>query len=345
MFIDGLDYSGVKNFPCKPRGGREPCHGCGNHSEARGCIVADTNKQAAYFRLLDTMTGCSSLRLRFDGQPTEMEKLIMGDTVNDGDGMDSEHTVDFLFGFTGYKYRKITDAAAFKDEIAKSIDAGKPVLAKTKSGQGRFHVITGYDGDTLICPSDDYFYKRARPEAPAYDEIVTLYIFGDKTAPRYTLRDGLENIRRVRKYNVNQKLWDEYLVKMGGWDAFPSHDGLDKADMEEKKTRLQRMADVIWHTYNTHFFRHTFRDCRHEKMLNPALSKSWEMIKKQPNGMPGGEGLALRTIGKINWDTIRASTFARISKKICEAIVKITEADINVLEIIDQAIEILEDMI
>lgn len=46
------------------------CNSCGN------CATKPQSLQERYFFLFDTMCGRSSLRCRFDGAPTEMEKLI-----------------------------------------------------------------------------------------------------------------------------------------------------------------------------------------------------------------------------------------------------------------------------
>ena len=75
-----------------------------------------------YAFLFETMSGKSSLRLRYDGEQTAMQRQINN----------LDYTADFLFGFTGYEYRVCSDYNAFKDEIAASIDAGKPVIASTK---------------------------------------------------------------------------------------------------------------------------------------------------------------------------------------------------------------------
>jgi hypothetical protein len=117
-----------------------------------GCAcLEDPDPQSVYFVLFDTLCGRSALHLRLDGKPTEMSALI-----GDGDGTGgwsgkcgTDNTVDFLFGFAGYEYRKITDAAMFKDEIVTLIDAGKPVIAELV-GDGSFCVISGYEGDTPI---------------------------------------------------------------------------------------------------------------------------------------------------------------------------------------------------
>jgi len=343
VFVENIDISGVKNYPCPPRNNGQPCHGCGNVRKGK-CDRASLNKVSPYFFLFDTMTGHSSLHDRYNKKPNEMQVLI-GDTA-DNDGCGTEHTIDFLFGFAGYEYLKITDVSRFKDEISASIDAGKPVLAEEKPGKGRggrFHVITGYCGDDLLCPETDYFYKQARPDGPpVYEELVCLYVFDKKTAPRYTLKNGLENIRRVREYNMNEKFWDEYLVKMGGWDAFPSDDGLDKAGADEKKNCLNRMLDTIRYTMNTHCVEKAFQDIhiRHVEMRDPAFADLWKKINSTVKYMGHGPE---SHIAKINWETIKPSTFRGVSAKICESIVKVKEADVLVLDYINRAIKILDD--
>ena len=253
VFNEKIDVSGITDYPCPPRNNGLPCHGCGNIRKGK-CEHAALNKVSPYAFMFEAMSGKCSLRLRYDGEPTEMQKLIGS----------IDYIVDFLFGFTGYEYRKCVEKAAFMDEIIASINGGKPVIAETAPVTARggcFHVITGYDGDALTCPAGDYFYKRARQDGPpAYGEVIALYVFGGKTAPRYTLIDGMKNMRRVIEYTVNEKLWDEYLVKMGGWDAFPSEDGLDKADMGEKKKRMKRMLDTIRFSMNAHGVDKAFQD-------------------------------------------------------------------------------------
>ena len=78
-----------------------------------------------------------------------MEKLI-----NNGDFYDgaSSNNIDFLFGFAGYEYRTITNSEKFRDEIKASVNNNKPVIVKLKDNNVPFAVITGYDGDTIICP-------------------------------------------------------------------------------------------------------------------------------------------------------------------------------------------------
>jgi len=331
MFVENLDISGEIDYPCPPRKGSGPCHGCGNFRKGK-CENAAVNKVSPYSFLFNTMSGNCSLRRRYDGKPTELQKFIGG----------IEYTADFLFGFTGYQYRKCSDHNAFKNEITASINAGRPILAELKENEGFFDVITGYDGDTLICPTGDYFYKKARPNgAPAYGDLAALYIFGEKTVPRYKLIDGLKNIRKVMEYNINEKLWDEYLAKMGGWEKYPSDDGLDKADIDEIKERMNRMLDTVRYSMITHIVIKAFQNIhiRHEEMRDPALSGLWENISKTSKYM--GHGIENK-IAKINWDTIRASTFRSMSAEICDEIIKVKKADIEVFGYINQAVNILE---
>ena len=284
--------------------------------------------------MFDTLSGSISMRCRFDGKQTKMQKQMIGEDESYG----TDDTVDFLFGFTGYGYHKCTDPAAFKDEIMASIDAGKPVLAKIKSGSGRFHVITGYDGEALISPHD-YWLSRARPGPPAYDELVALYIFGGKITPRYTLKDGLERICRVREANINEKVWDDYLAKMGGWDIYPTVDGLDQADMDEVKRRMERMADTIWYIL-PHSLQITLRDCCYEEMQNLALKGIWEKIKTLTHYIDSEE-LAGK-LGGIEWSAITPAGLRDISAEICQMIAKFKDDDLKLVVLCKQAIGILK---
>ena len=222
-----------------------------------------------YFFVFDTVCGRSSLRWRFDGTPTQMQLLISGAAYDDG----TDDTADFLFGYAGYEYRQITDPAVFQDEIKKSIDRGRPVIAKAREGGARFRVITGYDGGTSICP--DYGNAQDKPEgAPSLDELEIHYIIGNKTAPRYTFLDGLKRIRCVMEYNQNEKLWDGYMGKIGLYGS----GGLGEVSMEEKKARMKRVADTMWHTFNSHNFAEVFRNRSIPELQNPAFDESCQKI-------------------------------------------------------------------
>jgi len=105
-------------------------------------------------------------------------------------------------------------------------------------------LITGYDGYALLCV--DYRHVVYKPEKgnvladkpeepPAYSELDALYIFGEKTAPRYTMKDGLANIRRAMECNFNEHVWDDYLAKLSRFH---------KASPAERKDTPHFMASV-----------------------------------------------------------------------------------------------------
>jgi hypothetical protein len=323
MVLEGI--TGNDDYKCKQREG-QPCNDCGN------CRRSTAGLQEQRFFVFDTMCGRSSLRCRYDGEPTEMQKLI-GETEADSCGTD--YTVDFLFGFAGYTYDKLTDPDAFKATIIASIDAGRPVIAKVKTGEGRFRVITGYDGDALISP--DYTNAQRRPQgAPSHDELDTLYIIGDKVTPRYTLKDGLERIRQVMEYNLNEKLWDGYMDKMG-WYGWHQGDGLGKADLAEKQARMKRVADTMWHTFNSHNFAEVFR----RRTIEELQDLAFDDICKQIGGPCYGytHDLAWALIGleeRADWSTHYACGWGEMVEL---TLGRIKQNDIAALDAIKRALE------
>lgn len=73
----------------------------------------------------------------------------------------------------------------------------KPVLAKMKDAEkGSFRVITGYDGEMLICP-DFSTASNAPDQFPTYEDVECLYVIGDQISPKYTFIDALKRIKRV----------------------------------------------------------------------------------------------------------------------------------------------------
>jgi hypothetical protein len=318
MVLEGL--TGRDDYTCKQREGQS-CNGCGN------CRRSTAGIQEQLFFVFDTMCGRSSLRCRFDAEPTEMQKLI-GEIEADSCGTD--HTVDFLFGFAGYAYDKLTAPQSFKAAITASIDAGRPVIAKVKTGEGRFRVITGYERDALICP--DYANAQQKPEgAPAYDELELLFIIGDKVAPRYNLKDGLERIMTVMEFNIGEKLWDDYIGKMGWYQP----DGLAKADLAEKQARMKRVADTMWHTFNSHNFAEVFRYRTVTELKDPAFDD----ICKQIGGPCYGytHDLSWALIGleeRADWSTHYACGWGEMVELTLE---RIKQNDIEALTAIKRA--------
>jgi hypothetical protein len=324
MVLEGR--TGDDDYDCKQRNG-EPCDGCGN------CRSSTAGLQEHLFFLYDTMSGRSSLRCRWDGEPTEMQRLI-GETGVDSCGTD--YTVDFLFGFAGYAYDKLMAPDAFRAAITASVDAGRPVIAKVKSGEGRFRVITGYDGDALISP--DYANAQRRPQgAPAYDELDALTLIGDKVQPRYTLKDGLERIVTVMTHNLDEKLWDEYMDKMGWYQP----DGLAKMDLERKQARMKRVADTMWHTFNCHNCAEVFRFRTYEELQDPVLDD----ICKEIGGPCFGytHDLAWALIGlndRLDWSPYHNEYVCGWGEMVELTLDRIKQNDIQALNAIKRALAV-----
>jgi len=334
------------------------CAGC-----RPDCIKDDAGADAIrckFFFLFNTMSGNSAIRCRFDGKPTEAQ-ILVGDTDEDGHGCGSDFMIDFLFGYAGYDYRKCTDASAFKHEIIAAIDAGKPVIAKVKSGNPRFCLINGYEEDALICPGFTNMYwdfiKNGMEETgpdrpPAYGDLDVLYIYGDKTTRRYTLKDGLLNIRRTMECNIRENVLDDYITKLGGWEPFPSGDGFDKISPEERKARAIRLHETVVYIYNIVSFIGAFitdnnGNTPHSHYLHreiwalPAFAELSSRMNEQ-HWIILNAGHYINGFRNKDWLNINPSEMPGICTGMCEVIIKIKEADARLLELINQTIELLD---
>jgi hypothetical protein len=253
--------------------------------------------------------------------------------------------VEFLFGFICYEYRKAIDSAGFKADIAASIDAGRPVIVKVKSGKGLFRVITGYDGDSLINP--DYSNAQNKPEGMLeYDVLEALYIIGEKIEPRYTLKDSLERIKKVMGYNISGKLWSGYTEKMGLYTS----DSFGGVDIDGKKARMKRVAATMWHTFNCHNFAEVFRHCRDGGTAYDRVSdmkKLREPEFKELCNKIGGEcygythDLAWALIGleeRADWTAHYAGYFGEMTEL---TLSQIEKNDEKALDCINRIIELL----
>jgi len=320
------------------------CNGDCKKDEATGI-------RCKFFFLFNTMSGNSAIRCHFDSKPTETQKLV-GDTDEEKHGCGSDFMIDFLFGYAGYDYRKCTDAAMFKDEIIAAINAGKPVIAKVKSDSSRFYFVNGYDGDALMCP--DFTNKHWNfvkngwetigPDGPPiYDAIDTLYIFGDKTARRHTLKDGLQNIRRAMESNIREKVWDGYLAKLDGNEFI-------KLPPEQRKARALRLYETVPYVFNIVSFMGAFASDKNphshylhqELWVHPAFAELANRINEQHwiilnNGHKFG-GFANR-----DWLHVDPSEIPGICTGMCEVIEEIKKSDMRLLELINQAIEIFDN--
>ena len=337
MFLESIAV-GDSDYDCPQLKGIS-CNSCGRCRKGGSTPIS---VQEQYFFLFDTMCGRSSLRCRFDSQPTEIQNMVCETDFYDGG---AENNIDFLFGFAGWEYSKFT--AGYQAVVKASIDASKPVIAKVKTGDNRFRVIVGYDGDKLLCP--DYNNAQKPPKkAPKYDELEALYIFGEKILPRYTLTDGLERIVQIMQYNLDEKLWDGYIEKMGLYTA----DSLSKCSPDEKKARMKRVAETMWRTFSCHNFAEVFRKYRDEgnpaiydgisgmsQLRNSAMKELWNNISDPCYGYTHDLAWALIGLEECaDWKKHAAGYFGEmVELTLCQ----IKKNDEAVLEAIKSALELL----
>lgn len=331
-FLEGQGSDTVKY--CNPDDeNKSVCFGCGCEKEPT----------SVYFCLFDTMCGRSAVRLRFDGALTKMADTI-GDVTDWSGKCATDYTTDFLFGFVGYDYRKVTDPAKFKDEVTASINAGKPVIAESVAENGGFRVITGYDGDTAVCSHyavDQGENKRELKTAiPAYDEFKLLYIIGEKVTPRYTLKDGLERIKLVMENNIEEKVWGKGIEEITKAFVSSTDDEYYNMDSEELKTLRKRFADTVVNRFNSHTFSVPFNNCRQFGMDNPALADLWNKI----GHCCGRIGNYDHSVGRFNGvDVSRIGSFRTgYGKMLLSAIEDISGIYAEILDAVNQAIKILE---
>jgi hypothetical protein len=308
------------------------CFGCG------GCD--DPDPQALNYCFFDTICGRSALHLRFDGVPTEMAKLI-----GDGNGAGgwngkcgTEYTADFLFGLTGYEYRKVTDANKFYNEITSSIEAGKPVIAECETENSPYRIITGYDGDALINAYrlNGQQLKDPPMPSPSYGELKTLYIVGDKTAPRYTLKDGFERVKRVMENNFEEKIWDRGVEEITATFLSPTDDEYRNINPDVLNDLKNRIARTITNQFNSHTLDIGLLRSRFKGMRDPALLKLWDEADRC-QGRLGDYAHSAWRFNSVDMSGVGPFRIG-IGKMYITAIEDIKNVHMKMLEIIEQAI-------
>lgn len=320
MFLENI--MGEDSLEGKTQDG-QPCDNCSGHNKT------SDYQQRLYF-LFDTMCGHSSLRCRFNGELTEMQKMISDDSDSEID------IIKFLFDFTAYEYQKLTKPDEFKSAIIESINAGRPVIAKVNAEVNNFRVITGYDDDTMLSP--DYAEAQNRPETTLqYDELTTLYVFGKKgklvfsplTSP---LEKGLRRIEKVIDYNLHANLWDDYINKFRYWGE------LSEQPLEEIQLRFRRATETMWYTFNCHNFAETFRHCVYEEMRGAEFMDSWSRISIACDNLHTQAWSIIHLVGSINLNNRPEWGVCEIMPLIFE---KMKQHDIEILDAVKHVLDIL----
>ena len=309
--------------------GKKMCFGCGCSRDA----------QSAHFTVFDTMCGKSSLYWRFDGVATDMAALI-GDNSRVGNWSGkcgTDYTVDFIFGFAGYEYQKITDAAMFKKEIVAAIDSGKPVLADLATDDKSFLVITGYDEETLI---SSYYHTDQDKDTQekltitlSCDDIKTIYTIGNKVTPIYTLKDGLERIKQVIESTFNEKIWDDGIDQVTTMFINPTDEDFEKMSADDLNALKKRITETITNQFHCHIFGSALKNLPkfYDIEQYPELPALLEKLRK-----------CIATLSKyaFNRDDVLGVGLPRtdFGKKTVSAIANIKKTHLKMLEIIEQAI-------
>jgi len=335
-FLEGIKFE----YPKKCRGGESFCFGC--------ACAAEPDPQSAYFVLFDTLCGRSAIWLRFDQKPTDMMELI-----GDGDGTDgwsgkcgTDHTIDFLFGLTGYEYRKLTDSALFTDAVVSSIDAGKPVVAELFAEGGSFRAVTGYDGEAFECSLyyTDQGSNTQEKQIKTYScrDMKTLYVIGDKTAPRYGLKDGLERIKRVVESGFAGNIWDDGANAITEAYITPTDEEFGKMDPDGLNALKGRAIRAITNQFNSHTFgaallhlTKLFDIARFPELqgIVDELERRASRLNDYAHAAGHFNGIGITNIGRFR---------IGIGKAFVTAIEDIKQTHLEMLEIIGKAIDVME---
>lgn len=268
-----------------------------------------------------TFCGIPLIRNDYQNSMTEAKKL----SGADGSYFASEHNVDFLFGYTGYEYDKITEKAKFNNIIKKSINEEKPVLAKIKSAG--YCIISGYDDDNFI--STNYNKQALNAET-----IEHIYIFGNKTEPRYRLKDALKRVLYYIEWNVNERIWDKHIEEINAIRG-------DKKETDELKKVVGIIADHSFEASYTWAFAETFNKRFSDELKNPKLD---EMCSKLGDLGYNNCTYSWRTLflkEQTNWDFKYVQYYGTLIDMVVELVRSHQKADREFIDIINSMILIL----
>lgn len=256
-----LQDMAVESIVCNAKEGKG-CNDCGNCSETLN-------------NLFVTIAGQWTTRKSWSGEKTAIQKKIDEEFGNGNNA--SDKLVDFIIGFTGYDFKKVTEN--FKDCVVASIDRSKPVVAKLKEdklqcdlGKG-YRIIIGYDEDALLEP--DYKPAADLKDAIHYDEIECLYFFGEKISQKYTFLDFLKAIENAMDSDFAEGIWCAFIQKF-------DYEGekLWEVNTTEMKSRFKRLRDVMgWVPNIGHGLQTAFSDKKLLESLGADVNRFGELFE------------------------------------------------------------------
>lgn len=230
--------------------------------------------------LFATIQGQWTTRSSWSGEKTKVQEKLDKEFGNSSNA--SDKLVDFIIGFTGYDYKKVS--RNFNENIVQSIHEGKPVIAKLKEDQlscdcGKgYRIFIGYDEDTLLEP--DYKPAVDHVETTDYSEIECLYILGEKVPQKYKFIDFLKIMERAMDSDYSEGIWYDFIQK---FDFEGKNFG--KLNSAEIKSRFARLRNVMGWVPNIGHGLHTaFSDDKLLKTLgadNDQLGELFDVIGYQ----------------------------------------------------------------
>lgn len=312
MYLENIAYDDDYVCPQKATG---HCNGCGNCKRSSGRIQEDL-----YF-LFDTLSGRSSLRPAFEGEAPDL-------------GSSSE-TIQFCMGFAGYDFIKVTER--FRETLAAEIDAGRPVISLMKDARfGRTRVLIGYDGDQIIM-ADPKGAQQAPKAAPVYEDIDCMYAVAGTGRAKYSLADGLRNIRRVMSENRDKQIWDDCISRFRYWD-----NKLPDMPFEHLRAMFKRICDLAWYNFNCHNFAETFRHRVIDELRNPQLDGACRQIDVSYDGAHTRNWQLIGLYECRDWSKRR---YHELEWGMCECVVQCLQAlkqyDAEVLSAVDDMLAVL----
>ena len=249
-----------ESIVCRAKEGKG-CNDCGNCSDTLNNLFA-------------TIAGQWTTRQSWSGENTAAQNI--NDEEYGSASSPTEKLVDFIIGFTGYEYEKVSEN--FKKNIIASIDANTPIIAKLKNdkllcdlGKG-YRVIIGYDEDKLFEPN--YTPAADLKDTITYDEIEYLYIFGKKIPQRYTFLDFLKMIEKSMNSDFTEGIWHDFIHKFDVegeklWD-------INSAEIKNRFIRLRNVMD--WLPNIGHGFQTAFRDKKLLAALGADVNRLGELF-------------------------------------------------------------------
>ena len=248
MFLEGMSAEKVDYHCCKQEKG--DCYGC-RHNACRKTGFSPARIHEVLYHTFETLSGTNSA-IKACGRESKISKAIR----------DTDGTIDFILKYTGYAYEKHTDD--FAAQIAKSIDAGGPVLARLKDDH--FRILTGYDGESFLAVET----PGNRPLAAK--ELDSIYVIAGKTERTYLLTDALKRIKHVIECNREEKIWEEYIESFRYW----GEGNLEHESFKELKARFFNLREAI--TFWCHSFAETFRHKIFAELKDERLTKAMDGI-------------------------------------------------------------------